>query len=150
MTHAVRVSRGARNGTQKGSGPGPTRVPEFTSKSIIPDSIFVFHRLESALPTAAQGPAGSTGEVVAEAPLFFFSYARADDDGYVQRFYADLVNEVGRQSGRRDDDVGFRDLSTIPVGSPWRQRLIEALSRTRTFVALCSPTYYGSEFCGKE
>lgn len=109
----------------------------------------MFQWRRSTWSIAAEGSTRSTGEVV-EAPLFFFSYARADDDGYVKRFYADLVAEVQRQSGHRGDDVGFRDLTTMQAGSLWRDELTEALRLTRTFVALCSPTYYASEYCGKE
>jgi FxsC-like protein len=84
------------------------------------------------------------------APLFFLSYARADDDGYIAKFYRDFVAEVQRQSGQRREDVGFRDLSTMQAGSLWRDELNEAIGRASTFIALCSPTYYTSEYCGKE
>ena len=90
-----------------------------------------------------------SGEVVT-APLFFLSYARGVDDGYVDRFYRDFEEEIRRQSGKRREEVGFRDRSNVEIGSLWRDRLTEALGRTATFVALCSPSYYASEFCGKE
>ena len=81
---------------------------------------------------------------------FYLSYAQADEDGYVARFYEDLAREVRRQGGPVDDEIGFRDVASLRLGSMWSHDLISALSTARTFVALCSPSYFASEFCGRE
>jgi FxsC-like protein len=81
---------------------------------------------------------------------FFLSYARADDDGYVGRFSDDLVKEVRRQSGISEEEIGFRDLSSLRLGTAWSQELTNALSTAKTFLALCSPSYFTSELCGQE
>lgn len=81
---------------------------------------------------------------------FFLSYAKADEDGYVARFFEDLVREVQRQSGVREGEAGFRDFASMRVGAPWAQDLFDALNTSPTFVALCSPSYFASEFCGRE
>jgi len=87
------------------------------------------------------------------APYFLLSYARVDvaDDPYFPRFYRDLVTEVRLRVGAdQADSVGFLDVRDIPVGTDWSSELSRALARCRTFVALCTPTYFQSENCGRE
>ena len=81
---------------------------------------------------------------------FFLSYARADEDGYVAKFFEDLAREVRRLSGRDGDEAGFQDYASMRVGTMWAQELFSALNTAPTFVALCSPSYFTSEFCGRE
>jgi FxsC-like protein len=81
---------------------------------------------------------------------FFLSYAHADEDGYVAKFFEDLVREVQRQSGVSGDEPGFRDFASMRAGASWAQELFGALNTSPTFVALCSPSYFASEFCGRE
>jgi FxsC-like protein len=85
-------------------------------------------------------------------PYFFFlSYARGDDDQFVEQFYHDLSGEVRNFAGLSpDEEVGFFDAHSIEWGAPWSTRLVEALSSCRSFLALCSPRYFLSEPCGKE
>jgi FxsC-like protein len=82
---------------------------------------------------------------------FFLSYARGDDDSYVERFFEDLSAEVrvlaGLASGH---DVGFFDKSSMEIGEEWPARLALELGRCRSFVALYSPRFFLSEACGKE
>ncbi|MEV6690320.1 TIR-like protein FxsC [Micromonospora sp. NPDC051196] len=81
---------------------------------------------------------------------FFLSYARGDEDTLVQRFYEDLSAEVRLIAGlSRDVRVGFVD-RTILVGERWPQRLVEALSTCRSFLALMTPRYFQSRTCGQE
>lgn len=81
---------------------------------------------------------------------FFLSYANADGDGYVSTFFADLAREVQQLTGTAGEETGFRDQSSMRPGDPWPQELMVALSSARTFVALFSPNYFASEFCGRE
>jgi FxsC-like protein len=82
---------------------------------------------------------------------FFLSYARGDSDVFIQQFFRDLSSEVRSQAGlRADEEVGFLDIHSIELGASWNSRLTEALATCRAFVALCSPRYFLSEFCGKE
>ncbi|MEJ3747267.1 TIR-like protein FxsC [Actinomycetes bacterium KLBMP 9797] len=82
---------------------------------------------------------------------FFLSYAREDDDHFVQKLYHDLCNEVRLHAGvPRDQEVGFLDTRSIEVGATWSQRLTSAISTCRSFLALCSPRYFVSEPCGRE
>ena len=83
-------------------------------------------------------------------PYFFLSYASADGDGYVDRFYRDLCEAVRARTGHPADDVGFRDRSGIAVGATWPHAISAALASARVLVAVCSPSYFASETCGKE
>jgi FxsC-like protein len=82
---------------------------------------------------------------------FFLSYARGDDDEYVERFFHDLCAEVRVLTGlSREVPVGFLDNHSIGLGQPWQATLVDALSSCHAFLALCSPAYFFSEPCGKE
>ncbi|MFD8082826.1 FxSxx-COOH system tetratricopeptide repeat protein [Kitasatospora sp. NPDC059722] len=82
---------------------------------------------------------------------FFLSYARADDNGSaVAGFYQDLRAELAR----RDPDAAalpsFRDVEQLFLGTDWELRLSRTVARCRTMVALYSPAYFASVYCGKE
>lgn len=86
-------------------------------------------------------------------PYFFLSYARGpDDNGLVAKFYGDLCVELRARTGQRSDDreVGFYDTRSIGLGQAWPGSLVSALSTCRVMLAMCSPTYFRSEPCGKE
>jgi FxsC-like protein len=79
------------------------------------------------------------------------SYARGDDDPFVQQFFADLSDEIRGRTGIRDRrPVGFLDQANIPPGAQWPRDLTKALSDCQSFLALTSPGYYLSTYCGKE
>lgn len=88
-------------------------------------------------------------------PYFFLSYARSrfrpddgtDPDRWVTKFYKDLCQDVGIVTG--SPIPGFMDRQ-IPAGTEWPDHLAEALANCRVFVALLSPAYFRSEYCGKE
>lgn len=82
---------------------------------------------------------------------FFLSYARGDDDEYVQRFYRDLCREVRVRGGLSSGtEVGFVDVENVPLGANWLEELVAALSTCAVFLPLYSPGYFASEPCGKE
>jgi FxsC-like protein len=88
-------------------------------------------------------------------PYFFLSYARSrfrpddgtDADRWVTKLYKDLCHDVGIVTGT--PNPGFMDRQ-IPAGIQWPEHLAEALACCRVFVALFSPAYFASEYCGKE
>lgn len=87
-----------------------------------------------------------------ERPHFFLSYARShyrpeDSDRWVGKFYNDLCHDISQTTGARIP--GFMDRQ-IPPGSDWSEQLADALANCRVFVALFSPAYFTSEYCGKE
>lgn len=57
--------------------------------------------------------------------LFFFSYARLEQDTYLQRFVDDLSATVTRKVAHMEPS--FRDLDQIAPGDHWPTRLIDAL-----------------------
>jgi FxsC-like protein len=82
---------------------------------------------------------------------FFLSYARGGDDVYVRIFFNDLCTEVRNLAGLRpEEEVGFLDNHSIHPGESWPHSLVDALSRSRAFLPLCSPRYFCSEPCGRE
>jgi hypothetical protein len=83
-------------------------------------------------------------------PLFFLSYARSSDrdDSYVQRFFDDLSHEVEALSGTRGK-VGFLDTPPL-AGERSPAALLEALNTCQVFIALSSPRYFASSWCGLE
>src|SRR3954468_3728848 len=82
---------------------------------------------------------------------FFLSYARANNDPYLKLFI-EAVSEVIRE--RRGlpagAQVAFFDQQELELGEDWDQTIVDALQTSRVFVALWSPAYFKSEYCGKE
>ncbi|WP_344610329.1 TIR-like protein FxsC [Dactylosporangium salmoneum] len=82
---------------------------------------------------------------------FFFSYARLDLNRHVEKFFDELCAEIRSHAGVGEDvTIGFRDNLNIPLGREWETALLQALSDSATFVALCTPSYFKSHQCGRE
>ncbi|WP_261554213.1 TIR-like protein FxsC [Frankia tisae] len=84
---------------------------------------------------------------------FFLSYARIDiaDGPFLDTFLLDLRREVRTRCGHPSlEDVGFLDTSSIRPGEAWSDELADALRQCRTFVAICSRSFFASEYCGRE
>ncbi|GAB3245555.1 TIR domain-containing protein [Chitinimonas naiadis] len=77
---------------------------------------------------------------------FFFSYARDNHDNYLERFFDDLDKAVRDRGG----NGGFRDVSAIQPGENWADELADELRTAPVFIAILSPAYTNSEYCGKE
>ncbi|WP_052706520.1 TIR-like protein FxsC [Streptomyces rubellomurinus] len=101
-----------------------------------------------------QRQAQDAGDQPDQRPYFFFSYARRDyvaEDAFVDQFFNDLRDELGRmQPGARADELAYRDTERLRVGDDWAQQLARMLGRCRALVALYSPAYFASDYCGKE
>lgn len=82
---------------------------------------------------------------------FFVSYTRANNDAYLQQFVKDISEAVADRRGRpRKDDVRFFDQNEIELGDDWEQDIVEGLQTSPVVLALFSPAYFKSEYCGKE
>lgn len=79
---------------------------------------------------------------------FFLSHANDNKDRYLRKFYQDLNRQVSARSGERGD--GFLDETSIELGKRWSDELTGALQDCRTFIPIYSPSYFTSDFCGKE
>jgi FxsC-like protein len=82
---------------------------------------------------------------------FFFSYTRidrlADPGENIKKFYDDLHRRM-QLLGYRDG--GFFDTEGINSGEEWCVKLEQALASCRILVAMYSPSYFQSPYCGKE
>ncbi len=81
---------------------------------------------------------------------FFFSYAHADHDNFLKQFYEDLLKEVRGLVGATAEAAGFVDRKDIEHVATWDVVLQNALQSCRVFVPIYSPSYFLSEYCGKE
>jgi hypothetical protein len=84
--------------------------------------------------------------------LFFLSYAHGEsDDAHVPQFFGDLSAELRTRSGLANGEtVGFQDNHDLRIGDSWPHALAKALATADIFIALCTPRYFKSEYCGKE
>ncbi|MBP0451306.1 TIR domain-containing protein [Kitasatospora sp. RG8] len=87
-------------------------------------------------------------------PYFFFSYARRDHmagGAFVDQFFSDLRDELARiEPAAGPGELAYRDTERLRVGDDWEQQLSRMLAVSRTMVALYSPAYFASSYCGKE
>ncbi|WP_395294770.1 TIR-like protein FxsC [Kitasatospora hibisci] len=87
-------------------------------------------------------------------PYFFFSYARQDHvagGAFVDQFFSDLRDELARiEPAAGPGELAYRDTERLRVGDDWEQQLSRMLAVSRTMVALYSPAYFASSYCGKE
>ncbi|GHH75806.1 hypothetical protein GCM10018781_45570 [Kitasatospora indigofera] len=87
-------------------------------------------------------------------PYFFFSYARRDHEAgraFVDQFFTDLRDELARiepQAG--PGELAYRDTEALRLGDDWERQLSRMLGASRAMVALYSPEYFASLYCGKE
>jgi FxsC-like protein len=81
---------------------------------------------------------------------FFFSYARANRDEYLDRFFKNLCDEAALKEYWPSREIGFFDAKTLETGTMWEEGLANALRTCGVLVAICSPDYVNSPYCGKE
>ncbi|WP_327682243.1 TIR-like protein FxsC [Kitasatospora sp. NBC_00458] len=106
----------------------------------------------SSRPVPRTGVADAGGSE--RRPLLFFSYARQDhlaSEVALNQFFHDLRDELGRLAPDiPPEELVFRDTERLRIGDNWEQQLARMLARCRTMVALYSPAYFASLYCGKE
>ena len=84
-------------------------------------------------------------------PEFFLSYTRANNDVFLQKFFDELSQAVRDRRGLPADAVvGFFDQRDLELGEQWDRSIVEALQTSSVFLAVTSPGYFRSEYCGKE
>lgn len=83
--------------------------------------------------------------------VFFTSYSHSNRDQYLERFVKDLAAEVKPHlAATALEDVYFFDVDRLETGDYWRDKLARELVSSKTFVAICTPAFVSSAFCGKE
>jgi hypothetical protein len=83
-------------------------------------------------------------------PIVFFSYARKDTDRYLENFFTDLCHEIAILSGQDEDQLRFRDKSSLPLMEPWDDNVVAALQSCTVMVCVATVRYFNREVCGKE
>ena len=82
---------------------------------------------------------------------FFFSYSRSNSSPYLDQFFEDLCEDLrGKLGLPPGHPVGFRDKHNLELGAEWEPTLLDALQQSKVMLALGSPAYFQSEYCGKE
>lgn len=82
---------------------------------------------------------------------FFFSYARANYDAYLQTFFDDLSRKICDIEGfKPDTEVGFFDQQDLELGAEWNPALAQALQECPVLVSMYSPAYFNSIYSGRE
>lgn len=82
---------------------------------------------------------------------FFLSYAPADSNPLVNRFFEDLCDIIRIASGLlRSEVVGFHEEPQNQIESNWSVESAAALQDSSALVCLISPAYCHSERAGKE
>ena len=61
-----------------------------------------------------------------------------------------FVNRLNQRVRQLTGSIGFFDRSSINAGDDWSDELAESLRTSKTIVCLYSPTYFFSDYCGKE
>lgn len=88
--------------------------------------------------------------------MFFVSYSSADGlGGYVQRLFNDLDQKVAQLLGLGATCGAFLDKRSIRAGDDWENVISTGLKRTKVFVCVYSPNYFGIQspepnYCAKE
>ena len=82
---------------------------------------------------------------------FFLSYTRANNDAFLKKFFEDLSQGIRDIKGLpKKTEVGFFDQQDIELGEHWDDTIVQALQTAKVFLAVASPAYFKSEYCGKE
>jgi FxsC-like protein len=85
---------------------------------------------------------------------FFLSYTRANNDAFLRKFFASLCEAIVEVRTRRTlpipPQVGFFDQRELELGEDWDAALVQGLQTSRVFVAIASPEYFKSDYCGRE
>lgn len=83
--------------------------------------------------------------------IVFISYAHLNRDEFLERFVRDLAKEVLMKFATTPPgEVAFYDAQRIETGDYWRDKLAAELLGCKACVAVCSPAFAASHFCGKE
>jgi hypothetical protein len=86
---------------------------------------------------------------------FLLSYARSDattgeDPPQADANFESFLRRLNQRVRQLTGSPGFVDRNNILAGQEWPEELAEALRTAQTMVCLYSPSYFLSEYCGKE
>lgn len=78
----------------------------------------------------------------------FLSYAHQDDLTWIAAFESALYEQLTQRLGQKPSV--WLDQNKLRVGQNWVEEIEEAIASTAAFIAVLSPSYQLSEWCGKE
>jgi len=82
---------------------------------------------------------------------FFLSYSRGNSGPQLKRFFKDLSDVVRQKRGLpQGATVGFFDQNSLERGDEWESEIVDAIQTSKVMVAITSPAYFKSDYCGKE
>jgi FxsC-like protein len=82
---------------------------------------------------------------------FFMSYSRANKDMFLLKLFEDLSQAIRDRRGLGQKEVvGFFDDQDLELGEQWDDSIVEALQTSSLLLAVASPAYFKSLYCGKE
>src|SRR5258708_17496749 len=86
---------------------------------------------------------------------FFLSYATkdsriADDPARIDPYFKAFIDRLNMRAIQLVGEKGYVDRDDIKPGQDWPDNLAEALQQSQTMVCMYSPSYFQSEYCGKE
>jgi hypothetical protein len=85
------------------------------------------------------------------AKVFFTSYAHRNREDYLDRFISDLSRHVMAHLDKEQaQDIAFFDAEKIEDGEYFRKKLAAEITTCKALVAICTPAFLASQFCGKE
>ncbi|KAB2973186.1 TIR domain-containing protein [Streptomyces sp. SS1-1] len=118
----------------------------------LPVSLELIRWLEGTL--TSQGAARVRDSAPRPGPLFYLSYARRPgshpgESGQEYRFFTDLTKRLAAVADIPTEDLGFFDPPAHP-SIEGHTLMKSALASARVFVALLSPQYFASTWCGME
>jgi hypothetical protein len=83
--------------------------------------------------------------------LFRLNVGHPQDAANVRRLVTDLESDLAQHPQVvGNDSVCFFDTTNIETGTDWNDELSNAAARSRVAVALFSPSYFNSVWCGRE
>jgi hypothetical protein len=68
----------------------------------------------------------------------------------LDQFFERLCQNLSDITGVNSQKVGYRDISSLSVGAPWPQELVQAMQVSQVLISLISPHYLLSVNCGRE
>src|SRR5262249_45755623 len=69
--------------------------------------------------------------------------------GELEKFLDELERDLKAAIGSAVE-ILFRDLQDLRLGAEWKPALEDALKSASLLLAICSPSFFKSDYCGKE
>ena len=68
----------------------------------------------------------------------------------MDEFFSGLCNRVHLKAGGDVNKIAFRDRTRLNIANFWDSELVQAMQNSNVLVAIISPHYLESSYCGRE